>query len=96
MIILRKKEYLIALKAILSFISKDSKNRVINFKNNLDDKIEDLKLFPFKFKQSQNSDDINVRDMIYKGYTITYLIENVNNRILILDIITDVTHYKHT
>ena len=86
MIILRKKEYLIALKAILSFISKDSKNRAINFKNNLDDKIDDLKLFPFKFKQSQNSDDINARDMIYKGYTITYLIENVNNRILILDI----------
>jgi len=46
--IIRKKEYTTSLKSILSFIAKDSKNRALNFKNQLDDKIDNL----YKFRQS--------------------------------------------
>jgi len=84
--IVRKREYLSALKIILSFIAKDSKNRALNFKSQLDNSINNLINFPYKFKQSKNYDDENVRDMTFKGYTITYLIENDKNRISILDI----------
>ncbi len=86
MIILRKREYSIALKVILLFIAKDSKDKAVNFKNQLDKKISDLVNFPYKFKQSRNHENEDVRDMIFKGYTITYLIENDKDRISILDI----------
>ncbi len=84
--IIRRREYLIALKVILVFIAKDSKNRALHFKNQLDAKIEDLDHFPYKFKQSKNHHDENVRDMIFKGFTITYLVEKHKEKIYILDI----------
>lgn len=86
MIIVRKREYLVALKIILLFISKDSRNRALNFKNQLDNKINNLVNFPQKFKQSKNYADENVRDMIFQGYTVTYLIESDKDRISVLDI----------
>jgi len=86
MVIVRRREYSTALKVILSFISKDSRNRALNFKSQLDNKINNLVNFPYKFKQSKNHNDEDVRDMIFKGYTITYFIENDKDRISILDI----------
>jgi len=52
----------------------------------LDKKIDDLVVFPYKFRRSANYDDENVRDMTFKGYTITYMIEKDKNRITVLDI----------
>jgi len=49
MTIVRKREYLDSLKNILSYISKDSKNRALNFKSDLDNKINNLANFPHKF-----------------------------------------------
>ncbi|MDY0117183.1 MAG: type II toxin-antitoxin system RelE/ParE family toxin [Sulfurimonadaceae bacterium] len=86
MIIFRKKEYLVALKIIILFISKDSKSRATHFKNQLDHKINKLTIFPYKFQQSKNSANERVRDMTFKGYTITYFIESDKDRISILDI----------
>ena len=86
MVIVRKREYSTALKVILSFIAKDSRNRALNFKSQLDNKINNLVNFPYKFNQSKNHNDEDVRDMIFKGYTITYLIERDKDRISILDI----------
>jgi len=86
MIIVRKREYSTALKVILSFIAKDSRNRALNFKSQLDNKINNLVNFPYKFQQSKNHFDENVRDMIFKGYTITYMVEDEKERISILDI----------
>ena len=86
MIIVRKREYSTALKVILSFIATDSRNRALNFKSQLDNKINNLVNFPYKFQQSKNHFDENVRDMTFKGYTITYLVEGEKERISILDI----------
>ncbi len=63
-----------ALKVILSFISKDSKVRASNFKKQLDEKINGLVIFPYKFRQSVNYESENVRDMIFKGYTVTNIV----------------------
>jgi len=43
--ILRKTEYTIALKVILKFISKDSRNKALHFKNQLDKQINNLDNF---------------------------------------------------
>ena len=84
--IIRKKEYTTTLKSILSFIAKDSISRALNFKNQLDNKINDLVNFPYKFRQSLYYDDKDIRDLIFKGYTVPYLIDNKNQKIIILDI----------
>ncbi len=86
MTIVRRREYSTALKVILSFIAKDSRNKALNFKSQLDTKINNLVNFPYKFQQSKNHFDENVRDMTFKGYTITYLVEDDKDRISILDI----------
>ena len=86
MTIIRREEYLTALKAILSFIAKDSLNRAINFKNQLDDKINNLVNFPYKFRRSVHYNDKNIRDLIYKGYTIPYMIDDKDQKIIIIDI----------
>ena len=86
MSILRRREYSSALKVIILFISKDSKSRAFNFKSQLDNKINELVNFPYKFKQSKNYNDEDVRDMTFKGYAITYFIENEKDRITVLDI----------
>ncbi len=84
--ILRKKEYTTALKIILKFISKESKNRALSFKNQLDKKINNLDNFPYKFRQSKLHNDENVRDMTFKGYSVIYFVEEEQDRISIVDI----------
>jgi mRNA-degrading endonuclease RelE of RelBE toxin-antitoxin system len=84
--ILRKKEYTTALKIILKFISKDSKKRAHNFKSQLDNKVNNLENFPYKFRKSRLHDDENVRDMTFKGYSVIYFVEQEKDRILIVDI----------
>lgn len=58
------------LKAILFFIAQDSLSSAKNFKSELEQKIKDLVNFPKKFRSSEYYDNENVRDLIYKGYTI--------------------------
>jgi hypothetical protein len=74
MVIVRRREYSTTLKVILSFIAKDSRNRALNFKSQLDNKINDLVNFPYKFKQSKNHNDEDVRDMIFKGILLHILL----------------------
>lgn len=39
---------------------------------------------PFKYRQSIHHNDFNTRDLIFKGYTIPYIIDN--DLIVIVDI----------
>lgn len=72
---------------IWQYISKDSSNKANNFKSSLKYAIEkNLSNFPYKYRKSFYYDSENVRDYIFKGYTITYLIDNEKNQIVILDI----------
>jgi len=59
---------------ILDYIAQDKLSASENFLNELDKLINNLPNFPFKFRKSQYFDDENIRDMIYKGYTIIYRI----------------------
>ncbi len=53
---------------------------------NLSEKIDSLKHMPLKFRQSLFHHDKNIRDLIYKAYVIPYLIDEVNQVIIILNI----------
>ncbi len=84
--IIRKREYLDELKHILSFIAKDSIERAKYFRQQLDSRIDDLVNFPYKYRQSLHHDSIEVRDLIFKGYTIVYRINTPEEKIEVIEI----------
>ena len=84
--IVRSQRYTNALQVILRFISIDSKSRALTFKKELDTHINDLDYMPYKFRRSHYFDDENMRDLIFKGYTIVYKIDTEKECITIVGI----------
>jgi len=82
--IYRTKLYTNQLLRILTHIAKDKISASEKFYEDLDTQIENLVDFPFKYRPSFYSDDENVRDMTFKGYTIQYKV--YTNKITILKI----------
>ena len=71
---------------ILSFIAADSPDRAVRFRDALRQNLDALPHFPYKFRQSIHHHDPQVRDYIFKGYTIPYLIDEAKSVIVVLDI----------
>ncbi len=71
---------------IWDYIAKDSSYSANKFRQQLQLKIESIPIFPYKFRKSFYYDNENIRDYIFKGYTIPYFIDTDNNQIIILDI----------
>ena len=71
---------------IINYIALDKPSASINFALELEKLILDIPYFPFKYKQSIYFNDKNVRDIIYKGYTIIYEVNLDKNTIEILKI----------
>lgn len=72
------------LKNIIDFISDDSILRAVNFRDELLDKIYLLPNYPRIYRKSIKFNDENIRDFIFKGYVIPYLIDD--DKIVILGI----------
>ncbi len=84
--IIRSKKYTQALKNIITHISKDSKTRAFNFKNELEKVVNNLINMPYKFRASIYFTDENIRDLIFKGYTIVYKINEPQDTITVIGI----------
>ena len=84
--IYRDNKYKHELQEILKYIAKDKITASKNFKKELDNQINTLKKFPYKFRKSIYFNDKTIRDMIFKGYTITYKVDLENKKIYILSI----------
>ena len=82
----RAKLFDIRLESIIFYIAKDSKRNAKKLKNKFQNSINDLDYMPYKFRKSYYFEDENIRDLIVEGYTIPYLIDTEENRIIILDI----------
>ena len=76
-----------SLSVILRFIALDSKTKAQHFKKGLRQGLGSLIYMPYKFRKSVYFDDSSIRDYIYKGYCIPYLIDEENEQIVLLDII---------
>ena len=74
------------LKTILDFIAKDKISASNKFKKDLFLQIKNIPNFPYKYRKSIYFNDENIRDMIFKGYTIVYRIKPVKEEIEILGI----------
>jgi plasmid stabilization system protein ParE len=84
MIVARDIEFTLRLFGILKYISLDKKSAAKKFENDLNQKLQGLLEFPFKYRQSIYFEDERYRDLIHNGYTIIYKVEIES--VLILDI----------
>ncbi len=84
--ILKSNKFNDELKNILYFIALDSKSRAKIFKNNLLKSINDLIFMPYKCRKSIYFNNEDIRDLIFKGYTVVYKIDTDKNSIIILGI----------
>ncbi|MCK5678445.1 MAG: type II toxin-antitoxin system RelE/ParE family toxin, partial [Flavobacteriaceae bacterium] len=64
----------------------DSAQESLTFEKEIFEHLDGLSLFPYKFRKSIYYDDENIRDYIIMGYTIPYLVDEVNDVIVVLDI----------
>ena len=76
MIIKRTARFNRELKAIFNFIAKDSPSGARAFRDELILKLQTTSANPFMYRKSVSFDDENIRDLIFKGYVIPYLIES--------------------
>jgi plasmid stabilization system protein ParE len=56
------------------------------FRKDLFEQIKNLPNYPYKFRKSFYFNDENIRDMMFKKYTIVYEIDVDNDMIIILNI----------
>jgi len=85
--IVRSKKYTKSLQEIMRFISLDSKNRALEFRNKLDKQIFNIINMPYKCRKSIYFDDDNIRDLIYKGYTVVYKVDEEKSILYLKNII---------
>ena len=71
---------------ILDYISLDSKNRAIEFQSSMRSKINDLAYMPYKNRKSNYFSSDNIRDMVFKGYTVVYEIDDNRDCIVVMGI----------
>lgn len=73
------------LDTILDYIALDSFERALEFGSNIENEIKNIPAMPYKCRKSIHFNNDEIRDLIFKGYTITYFIDT--DKILILGIL---------
>jgi len=84
--IVKDDKFVYNLKTILRFIARGSKIQAIKFNNSLFKAVDTLPDMPYRCRASHYYNDEHIRDFIFKGYTIPYLIDEKQNKIVLLDI----------
>ncbi|MGM0519773.1 MAG: type II toxin-antitoxin system RelE/ParE family toxin [Campylobacterota bacterium] len=72
------------MEEIVDFIAIDSIEQALKFYDELYQKIKKIPLQPYIYRKKD--DDENLRELIYKGYTIPFVIDKENYKIIILGI----------
>ena len=78
--------FLASLDTILDYIAKDGLVYARKFNRKLQKAVTSIPNFPYKSRKSLYYDNEDIRDYIFKGYTIPYFIDTNNNQIVLLDI----------
>ena len=71
---------------ILFTIASDKLSAALNFQKEVIQNFNTLKDFPYKSRQSQYHNDITIRNLTVKGYTIIYKIQENKMCIEIIEI----------
>ena len=74
------------LGVIVQFIAQDSMVRALEFFDTLIEKIHEIPQYPYAYRQREASQDEKTRELIFKGYSVPFLIDEENNSIVVLGI----------
>ena len=74
------------LNIIVNFIALDSPRRALEFFDKLISKIKEIPQNPYIYRKRLSSKDENIRELIYKGYTVPFFIDKEAHKIIILGI----------
>jgi len=85
--IVKDERYYLDLTDIMDLIARNSVQRAILFQSNLDTLIDDIVNFPLKYRKSIYFDDVNIIDLIFKGYVVPYEVDMDSLTITILGIV---------
>ncbi|MBE0515606.1 type II toxin-antitoxin system RelE/ParE family toxin [Sulfurimonas sp.] len=75
----------------LEYIAKDNPRAARKFKNELFASCKDISDMPYKYRKSIYHDDEKIRDLVFKGYTVVYMIEDET-----ISIFTLIHHEKYS
>ncbi len=84
--IIRSDRFIAQLQDILEYIAKDKIAASLNFRKDIDRRINNLISFPYKYRKSHYYNDIDIRDMMFKSYTIVYRVNSSKDLIEVLTI----------
>jgi len=73
------KSFSLKLADQVEFIAEDKPIAARNFKKDILNSLKDLNTLPYKQRKSIYFEDENIRDLIFKGYTIVYRIKPKEN-----------------
>ena len=73
-------------KIIFEYIAKDKYSAALSFRKELNELLKNLNNFPFKYRKSIYFNNENIRDMIFRGYTVIYELKHEESLIEILTI----------
>ena len=82
--VIESKQFKDELRAIAFYIKKDKSSASIDFVKNLKKTIKRLVDFPYQYKKSIYFDNDEIRDMVYRGYTIVYEISTEKDTLVLL------------
>lgn len=82
--IILTEHFIESLGKITDFIAKDSKTRANKFADDIFAIIQNATFMPKRHRKNEFLDDENARDIIFKGYVITFCIKE--NEIEVLEI----------
>ena len=85
--VIKSKIFDAQLDTIIDFIASDSIDNALKFINDLEKNISALAHMPLKFRQSIYFNDPNIRDYIFKGYVVPYMVDKDKKQIVLLGII---------
>lgn len=71
----------------VAYIAKDKPLAARKFKNDLISKVRKIGDRPYINRKSIYFDDNHIRDLIFKGYTIVYLIATEENSVIVFGLI---------
>ena len=74
-----KETFIVRLESQIEYISLDSPTRARKFKSDLLKRIKEIPKNPYRHRKSIYFEDENIRDLIFRGYTIVFRItvENI-------------------
>ncbi len=74
--IIYKDSFVNRLENQIDYIAQDNPSAVKKFRKELINRIKDIPKNPFRFKKLIYFNDKSIRDLIYKGYTVVFRINN--------------------